>query len=126
MKDVGVRIESIINHYKLNVNSFSKAIGLTSNVTIFRIVGGHSAPSFATLSKIKQAYPEINIDWILGGTGEMLLIEQKEISWYEKQLASAKKEIEWHRELVETLKVAINNQTENEINKAEEVKQTVK
>lgn len=107
---VDKRIKRLIDHFELNVSSFSKSIGLTGNVTIHKIVKGESSPSFATLSKIKETYPEVNIDWILSGEGDMLITNQKDISWYEDQLANAKEEIKWHRELVETLKIAIHNQ----------------
>lgn len=111
---VDERIKRLIEHYEHNVSSFSKAIGLTGNVTIHKIVKGESAPSFATLLKIKEAFPEANIDWILSGDGDMLIKNQKDISWYQAQLANAKEEIKWHRELVDTLKIAINNQTKRE------------
>ena len=111
---VDVRIQNLIDHYELNVSSFSKSIGLTGNVTIYKIVKGESAPSFATLLKIKESYPEVNIDWILTGEGNMLIDNKKDISWYEDQLASAQQEIKWHRELVETLKIAITNQLKPE------------
>ena len=105
-----VRIQNLIDHYDMNVSSFSKAIGLTGNVTIYKIVKGESAPSFATLLKIKGRFPEVNIDWILTGDGNMFIDNKKDISWYKNQLASAKEEIKWHRELVETLKIALTKQ----------------
>ena len=108
---VETRIKRLIEHYEYNVSSFSKAIGLTGNVTIHKIVKGESAPSFATLLKIKEAFPEINTDWILNGDGDMIIKNQKDISWYKDQLENAKEEIKWHRDLVDTLKTAINNQT---------------
>ncbi|MDF1695232.1 MAG: hypothetical protein P1U56_05345 [Saprospiraceae bacterium] len=107
---VDVRIQNLIDHYELNVSSFSKSIGLNGNVTIYKIVKGESSPSFATLLKIKESYPEVNIDWILSGEGEMLITQTKDISWYEDQLENAKEEIKWHRELVETLKIALTTQ----------------
>ena len=106
---VDIRIQQLIDHYELNVSSFSKSIGLKGNVTIYKIVKGESSPSFATLLKIKENYPEVNIDWILTGEGTMIEDRKKDISWYEDQLSSARAEIKWHRELVETLKIAINN-----------------
>ena len=106
----GVRIQAIIEHFDLNVSSFSKTIGLTGNVTIYKIVKGESAPSFATLLKIKERFPQVNIDWILSGDGQMLIDDKKDINWYETQLANARAEIKWHRELVETLKIALTKQ----------------
>lgn len=104
------RIQTIIDHFELNVSSFSKAIGLTGNVTIYKIVKGESTPSFATLLKIKERFSQVNIDWILTGEGHMLIDDKKDIDWYETQLAKAQEEIKWHRELVETLKIALTKQ----------------
>ena len=40
----------------------------------------------------------------------MLIDDKKDINWYETQLANARAEIKWHRELVETLKIALTKQ----------------
>lgn len=71
---VGERLMEVIRHYNLNVNSFSKEIGLSGNTVIGRIVGTTDrAPSFAIMQKIAFKYPELNFFWILTGHGEMLV-----------------------------------------------------
>lgn len=69
---VSERINLIINHLKLNKNSFSKAIGLSNNVTIGKILNDKRSPSFDILTKIIQTYDCINSHWLLTGEGEML------------------------------------------------------
>lgn len=65
------RIQIIMEKEGLNKNSFSKAIGMTNNVTITRIVNEQRTPSYATCQKIVNAFPQYNLDWIISGKGEM-------------------------------------------------------
>jgi len=66
------RIKLIIKEFGLTKNSFSKAIGLSNNVTIGRIVNEERKPSFEILEKIIQTYGSINARWLISGEGEML------------------------------------------------------
>ena len=66
------RVEFIIEKEGLNKNSFSKAIGISNNVTITRIINGHRTPSRATCEKIVSAFPAYNLEWLLTGEGNML------------------------------------------------------
>lgn len=72
------RIEFIIEKEGLNKNSFSKAIGISNNVTITRIINEHRAPSRSTCEKIVSAFPLYNLEWLLTGEGEMLKQESHE------------------------------------------------
>lgn len=56
----------------LNKNSFSKAIGISNNVTITRIINEKRSPSRSTCEKIVSAFPKYNLTWILTGEGNML------------------------------------------------------
>ena len=66
------RVEFIIEKEGLNKNSFSKAIGISNNVTITRIINEHRTPSRATCEKIASAFPAYNLEWLLTGEGNML------------------------------------------------------
>lgn len=71
---VNERIKKIIDHYNLSYSSFSEKIGLSNNVTISNIVAGRkSAPSYDTLVKIAETFPEISEKWLLKGEGDMLI-----------------------------------------------------
>lgn len=65
------RIEFIIEREGLNKNSFSKAIGISNNVTITRIINEHRTPSRSTCEKIVSAFPLYNLEWLLTGKGQM-------------------------------------------------------
>lgn len=74
MKDsVSTRIALMIKELDMNVSSFSKAIGLTNNVTIGRIISEEREPGFQVLSKIKQTFDSINANWLITGKGGMFL-----------------------------------------------------
>lgn len=66
------RIQKIMEEEGLNKNSFSKAIGMTNNVTITRIINEKRSPSKSTCEKIVSAFPKYNLTWILTGEGNML------------------------------------------------------
>lgn len=66
------RVELIIEKEGLNKNSFSKAIGISNNVTITRIINEHRTPSRTTCEKIVSAFPAYNLEWLLTGEGNML------------------------------------------------------
>ncbi len=69
---ISYRISLIMKEFNLNKNSFSKAIGISNNVTIGRIINEDRQPSYEVLYKIIQTYGSINSDWLLTGKGEML------------------------------------------------------
>ena len=72
------RVEFIIEKEGLNKNSFSKAIGISNNVTITRIINEHRTPSRATCEKIVSAFPTYNLEWLLTGEGDMFTDTQSQ------------------------------------------------
>lgn len=70
---IAKRIEKLIEELNLTKNSFSKAIGLTNNVTIGRIINEGRDPSYDTLIRIIQTYSCINIKWLLLGEGKIFI-----------------------------------------------------
>lgn len=66
------RIQKIMDEEGLNKNSFSKAIGISNNVTITRIINEKRSPSRSTCEKIASAFPKYSLTWILTGEGNML------------------------------------------------------
>lgn len=72
MTEKGQRIEKVMTYLKLNKNSFSKEIGMSSNVTIGRILNEDRNPHPSTLQKIVDRFPQIDYEWLLTGEGSML------------------------------------------------------
>lgn len=61
-----------MENFGMNKNQFSKALGLTNNVTIGRIINEGRTPSFDILEKIIQTFSSINANWLITGKGEMI------------------------------------------------------
>ncbi len=61
-----------MDYLNLNKNSFSVAIGMSSNVTIGRILNEDRNPHSSTLQKIVTRFPQVNYDWLKTGEGNML------------------------------------------------------
>lgn len=73
VEPISKRIELIMSKFNFNKNSFSKAIGITNNVTIGYIINEQREPSYQVLVKILQTFDSINADWLLTGKGEMFV-----------------------------------------------------
>jgi transcriptional regulator with XRE-family HTH domain len=56
-----------------SVSHFATAIGVSSTVLANMLGGRKSKPSFETLEKIKAAYPRVNLEWLVTGSGQPLL-----------------------------------------------------
>lgn len=69
MKD---RIQAIIDSKRMSQAQFADAIGVQRS-TLHHILSGRNNPSLEVISKIHNAYPEINLDWIFTGHSEMLI-----------------------------------------------------
>lgn len=76
-ESVTQRVKHIINHYGLNTNSFSKKIGATTS-TIVSMLDKDTNPSVETINKILNAFPSINLNWLIKGDGNMEVIDYKQ------------------------------------------------
>ncbi|WP_209400868.1 hypothetical protein [Pseudozobellia sp. WGM2] len=68
------RIELIITHYKTNISSFEKKVGLSNN-SIGAVIRRKTSVKDETLNSILHAYPDIDPTWLLIGEGNMLKSE---------------------------------------------------
>jgi transcriptional regulator with XRE-family HTH domain len=65
------RIEQILKTKKLTATQFSEEIGIQRS-SLSHILKGRNKPSLDFMLKIKNRYPEINLNWLLLGVGEMM------------------------------------------------------
>lgn len=65
------QISKIMEYYKLNAGNFAVAIGVTP-ATISNIRNGRNKPTLEIVNKIMAKFPEINLNWLILGTGDML------------------------------------------------------
>jgi hypothetical protein len=75
--EIQERINLLIKSLDKNVNSFSVDLQISSSIIHHIIVGSKSnggkknAPSYGLLVKICEKYPNVNLDWLMLGKGEM-------------------------------------------------------
>lgn len=77
MEPIGERLHKVIEYYKLNMNSISIQLGLSSNSIITRIVKDpERGMSLELIQKVLFEFREINPDWFVTGRGEMLTAKE--------------------------------------------------
>lgn len=69
MKD---RVKQVQDHFNLKQKEFAAEL-CVAEATISSIYRGRTAPTNNLIQAIHQAYPAININWLMFGEGEMLL-----------------------------------------------------
>lgn len=74
-KSVNQRIRQIIGNKSLSVNAFANAIGVAQG-TLASMLNRGTEPSNKTLNAVLSAFPEVNPDWLLTGSGEMYLTDK--------------------------------------------------
>lgn len=69
MKD---RVKQVQDHYKLSQKLFAAELGV-AEATISSVYRGRTAPTNNLIQAVHNAYPAVNINWLMFGEGEMLL-----------------------------------------------------
>lgn len=67
MKD---RIKALMNHMGMSQKSFAAEICISEG-TLSSYFSGRNNPSLSTLNNIHERFPEVNMDWLMDGKGEM-------------------------------------------------------
>lgn len=67
--DIALRIKTIIDHYGLSVSAFADVIGVQRS-SISHLLNGRNKPSLDFVMKLVDAYPEVDLYWLLQGKGE--------------------------------------------------------
>ncbi|SHG32940.1 helix-turn-helix domain-containing protein [Flagellimonas flava] len=65
------RVRKIIDHYGISVSAFANALGVQRS-SVSHILSGRNNPSLDFVMKLMQAYPEVNLYWLLNGLGNFL------------------------------------------------------
>ncbi len=66
------RINKIVEHFGITKNLLAKKSGLASS-NMSKMMSGDQSISDKTLGKIVGAYPQINLQWLKTGEGEMII-----------------------------------------------------
>ena len=65
------RIKKLMDHKKLSATQFSDEIEIQRS-SLSHVLSGRNKPSLDFMLKIKNTYPEIELDWLLLGKGNMI------------------------------------------------------
>jgi transcriptional regulator with XRE-family HTH domain len=69
--EISERVSELITSLGFeNKAQFANAIGVTKG-TVSLVTRGERAVGASFLAKLKQKFPEVNLDWLLSGTGEV-------------------------------------------------------
>ena len=67
--DFTKRLQKVIDFYDETASSFAEKIGVQRS-SISHILSGRNKPSLDFVMKVTNAYPEVNLYWLLNGKGE--------------------------------------------------------
>jgi hypothetical protein len=68
---MGKRLKQFIDYKNISLNAFDKSIG-ASNGYIGKQIKNEASIGSEMLATISEAYPELNLYWLVSGEGEML------------------------------------------------------
>ena len=95
--DIKDTINRLLEAEKLSQIDFAKKVGVQrSNIT--HVLNGRSKPSYDFLLNIIRAFPSINIEWLMTGTGEMY--KNKEPEQKKTEIEQKKPEIKLPEKIV--------------------------
>ncbi len=101
--DIQSRLELVIKSLDISDREFALKLGISPS-TLSNVLGGRrSNPSLDVLQKVKDAYPDINLNWLISGEGDLWLHHDDQA----EQLPLFKEEVEEGKILI------INNKEED-------------
>jgi len=100
---ISERIVQFLDYLKVNRYKFSQQTGVSESV-LLNLFKAKNKPSVEILEKILNKYPALNVNWLLTGTGKMLLYEDDEIPKPACEMCRQKDET------IEVLKMLITTQ----------------
>jgi len=72
--EISSRISWILKETNLSASKLAEKLGIQKS-SLSHIISGRNKPSFDFLLKLKKAFPEIALDWLVTGKGEAFLKE---------------------------------------------------
>jgi transcriptional regulator with XRE-family HTH domain len=66
MEEIGSRLKQIIDEMGLNASEFSERVGIQRS-SLSHLFSGRNKPSIDFLIKIKSAFPETDLEWLITG-----------------------------------------------------------
>ena len=73
--DIKDRIKLIMENEQVSSKRFAETLGIQQS-TLSHILTNRNQPSLDVIMKIHQIYTDVNIDWLLYGTGDMFVSQE--------------------------------------------------
>ena len=73
------RLEIILDYYGLNASSFADKIGVQRS-SMSHLLSGRNKPSLDFVMKIQEVFPDVDLYWILNGTGSFPKAEDQTLN----------------------------------------------
>lgn len=77
-KEFSKRLHTIMEKYDLSASAFADKIGVGRS-SISHIISGRNKPSLDFILKILEAFPEIDLYWLMNGKGNFTASQEKKI-----------------------------------------------
>ena len=74
--EFGKRLQKILKYYSLSATAFSDKIDFNRS-TISHLLSGRNRPSLEFVMKVLQSFPEVELYWLLNGTGSFPSTDKK-------------------------------------------------
>ncbi len=78
MNDFATRLDQILTHFDLTSSQFSDKVGVPRS-SLSHIISGRNKPSLDFIIKIRDAFPTINLYWLIYGFEPFLLEHDSDI-----------------------------------------------
>ncbi len=114
------RLEFIMEHFGLSASSFADKINVQRS-SISHLLSGRNKPSLDFIMKIIDIFPELNLYWILEGTGSYLINETEEFTVKKEKNTPTLVSKNETKEVFENLKNENLNENLNENKKENQV-----
>ncbi len=87
-EDISKRLSWFLETKNLTASKLADLVGIQKS-SLSHIISGRNKPSFDFLLKLKQAFPEIDLDWFVTGKGNAFENKKEKV---DKSLSTKRKE----------------------------------
>jgi len=100
---INQRFTRLLKELKINANQLAKELNI-SQPTIAKTLSGATLPSSKLFVPLLEKYPNVNLNWLISGKGEMFILENPVDKDYLDRLAdSLERENDMLRERIDGL-----------------------
>ena len=108
--DQGIRLKKLIKVLNLNQVEFAKSVGVTQP-NISKIANGESSLSAELLARMADVYTQLNLHWLLTGSGEMFFEAVPNMGFQANEainVSNTKEKLEELQDIIEKAKRTVN------------------